>query len=94
MSPNPEPSPSNEDLRDEAIKSLKAKREFKAHLLAYVLVNTLLIVIWAVSGVGFFWPIFPLLGWGIGIAFHAWDVYGSRPSEEKIRREIDRLRGS
>lgn len=94
MSQTPEPSPSNEDLRDEAIKSLKAKREFKAHLLAYVLVNTLLIVIWAVSGVGFFWPIFPLLGWGIGIVFHAWDVYGSRPSEEKIRREIDRLRGS
>ena len=92
MSDTPEPSPSEEGLRDEAIKRLKAKSEFKAHLLAYVLVNTFLVVIWAVSGASFFWPIFPLLGWGIGIMFHAWDVYGSRPSEEKIRREMDRLR--
>ena len=94
MSETPEPSPSeeDEDLRQEAIRSLKTKGEFKAHLLAYVLVNALLIVIWAMSGAGFFWPIFPLLGWGIGITFHAWDVFGSRPSEDKIRREMDRLR--
>lgn len=92
MSDTPELSPSEDGLRDEAIRRLKAKSEFKAHLLAYVLVNTFLVVIWAVAGAGFFWPIFPLLGWGIGIMFHAWDVYGSRPSEEKIRREMDRLR--
>jgi uncharacterized membrane protein len=92
VSDTSEPTPSEENLRDEAIKRLKAKSEFKAHLLAYVLVNTFLVVIWAVTGADFFWPIFPLLGWGIGIMFHAWDVYGSSPSEEKIRREMDRLR--
>jgi hypothetical protein len=43
---------------------------------------------------GFFWPIFPILGWGIGVAASAWDVYGRKPiSEDEIRREADRLRG-
>ena len=39
----------------------------------------------------FFWPIFPLLGWGIGVAFNAWDVYRPPISEDRIRREMDRL---
>jgi hypothetical protein len=81
-----------DDLRERALARLKAKREFTAHLLAYVLVNALLISIWAMTGADFFWPIFPLLGWGIGLAFHGWETYSGEPSEEKIQREIDRLR--
>jgi hypothetical protein len=84
---------SNEDLRKAAVERLKKKREFYQHLVAYVLVNTFLVAIWALSSAGFFWPVFPILGWGIGLAFHAWDTF-SRPafSEDKIRREMDRLR--
>jgi uncharacterized ion transporter superfamily protein YfcC len=81
------------DLRQEAIRSLKRKRDFRSHLIAYVLVNALLVVIWAVTSGGFFWPIFPIVGWGIGVAFNAWDAYGRRPiTEEDIRREQERLR--
>ena len=83
--------PGGDDLRERAIRRLKANGEFKVHLLAYVLVNAFLVVIWAVSGANFFWPVFPILGWGIGLVFHAWDVYGNEPSEEKIRREMDKL---
>ncbi len=54
------------DLRGQALARIKKKREFAEHLVAYVLVNVLLIAIWAVTGAGFFWPIFVLLGWGIG----------------------------
>ncbi len=81
------------DLRQRAIANLKKKREFAAHLLAYVLVNAFLVAIWAVTSDGtLFWPIFPILGWGIGLVFHAWDVYGSLPGEEQIHREMERLR--
>jgi 2TM domain len=55
------------------------------------LVNACLVGIWAVTGAAFFWPIFPLLGWGIGVAFNAWDVYRPPISEDRIRREMDRL---
>jgi hypothetical protein len=38
------------------------------------------------------WPIFVTLGWGIGIALNAWDVYGRRPiTEADVRREMQRL---
>jgi hypothetical protein len=86
---------SESDLRKQAITRLKKKRDFKTHLFIFVAVNALLVVIWAVTNSdGFFWPIFPILGWGIGLAANAWDVYGRRPiGEDEIRREMDRLHG-
>ncbi|MFL6385814.1 MAG: 2TM domain-containing protein [Nitrososphaeraceae archaeon] len=41
-----------------------------------------MIGIWLATSIGtgeliFFWPIFPILGWGMGVAFHAWNTYGN-----------------
>jgi uncharacterized ion transporter superfamily protein YfcC len=84
----------DQDLRDRALKRLKKRRDFAGHLIVYVLVNSFLIVIWAVTSGGFFWPMFPLLGWGIGVAMNAWDVWrGGDFSEEQIAREVHRLQG-
>lgn len=81
-----------EQQRDAAIERLNAKRDFRMNLVAYVLVNGMLIVIWAMTGAGFFWPIFPMLGWGIGVALHWYTVYMVKPpSEGDIQREIDRM---
>ena len=83
----------DEELREQAILQLKKKRDFRTHIFIYVLVNAMLIVIWAVTGAGFFWPVFPLVGWGIGIGANAWDVYGRKPiTEEEVQRETERLR--
>jgi hypothetical protein len=82
-----------QDLRAQALRSLRKKRDFRSHLVTYALVNALLVVIWAVTGAGFFWPVFPMLGWGIAVGFNAWDVYGRRPiTEDEIAREQERLR--
>jgi hypothetical protein len=50
------------------------------------------VVIWAVIGVHvFFWPIFPIAGWGIGLVLNAWDVYWRHPiTETDIKHEIER----
>jgi hypothetical protein len=85
--------PTEPQLRELAERSLKKKQDFRGHVVVYLLVNALLVVIWAVAGAGFFWPIFPILGWGCAVAMNAWDVYGRRPaSEDQIRREMERLR--
>jgi hypothetical protein len=34
-------------------------------LRTFAAVMTLLIAIWALAGAGYFWPIWPLLGWGV-----------------------------
>ena len=63
------------ELRERAVTQLRKKHDFHAHLLAYVCVNAFLVAIWAVTDPGgFFWPIFPIFGWGIGVCFNAWDV--------------------
>ena len=83
----------DERLRERAIVRLKKKRDFRGHVLVYVLVNTFLVVIWWLTGAHLFWPIFPILGWGIGVVMNAWDVYRSEElGEEQIRREMERLR--
>ncbi len=78
--------------RDMAVTQLKKRRDFRGHLLVYVLVNSFLVVIWAITNAhGFFWPIFPIAGWGIGVVMNAWDVYW-RPeiTETDIEHEIER----
>jgi class 3 adenylate cyclase len=43
----------------------------RIHLTVYLVVNLMLIGIWAASGGGYFWPIWPILGWGIGLGCHS-----------------------
>jgi 2TM domain-containing protein len=78
--------------RDRAVTQLKKRRDFYGHLLVYVLVNTFFVVIWAVVGAHvFFWPVFPIVGWGIGVVMNAWDVFWRPPiTEDDIQREIER----
>ncbi len=65
--------------------------DFRAHLLAYVLFNGALVIIWALTGASFFWPAIPMLIWGIGLVFHAWDIYQQPFSEQQIEREMKRM---
>ncbi len=81
----------NQDRREAAVERVKAKRDFRRHVVVYVVVNLFLIGIWALGDGGFFWPIFVILGWGVGLLINGWDAYFKKPiSEEEIQREIDR----
>lgn len=55
----------------------------RSHLTVYLAVNGMLIAIWALTGMGYFWPIWPMMGWGIGLASHA---AGSRGRSAKAAR--------
>lgn len=84
-------------LRQQAIRRLKKRRDFYGHVLVYVLVNAFIVVIWALTRgpATIFWPVFPIVGWGIGVAMNAWDVFYSQDfGEERIRREMDHLQHS
>ncbi len=88
---------SDEGLREQAFRRVKKRRDLHTHAFAYLVVNLLLWGVWAVIGATshswFPWPLWVTLGWGLGLAFNAWDVYGRHPiTEDEVRREMDRLR--
>jgi 2TM domain-containing protein len=85
---------SEEELREAALANIKRKQEFRQHLIVYVVINIALIGIWAATGAGYFWPGWVIAGWGIGVVFHAWDVYGRNHlvSEDEVSREMEKLR--
>jgi hypothetical protein len=79
------------ERREAATKRIKEKRDFWTHLFIYSAVNALLVVIWVVTDVGgYFWPIWPMVGWGIGMGIHAFETFRSPISEAAIQREMER----
>lgn len=86
-------SDATDKQREAAIERLKAKRAFQANIVSFLVVNAFLIGIWAVSGGGFFWPVFVILGWGFGLVMHGWQVYGKKGiTEDDVQREMQRGR--
>jgi hypothetical protein len=82
-----------EALRELALDRLKKKADFRMHVLTFVLFNGMFVLIWAMTGRHFFWPVIPLCIWGIGIIAHAMETFGRPvPTEDDIRQEMDRLR--
>ena len=89
----PVPRSYDDDLRRRAEKQLKRKAQFRQHLSSYLVVNGLLVAIWALTGRSYFWPIWPILGWGVGLAFDALSLRdGGPPTLAQIEAEAERLR--
>ena len=45
----------------------RRRRRPRPDVVPFLLVNLMLIAIWAATGAGYFWPIWPILGWGLGL---------------------------
>ena len=78
------------DEREQAVRRLRSKRELRNHVAVYVAVNAFLVLIWAMTGAGYFWPVWPMLGWGIAVVIQALKVYAgtSEITEAQIDREM------
>lgn len=84
-------------------KQAKARVGFKTHLRAYLIVNAGLWLIWALTTVSFKmlhqsnggwffpWPLFSMLGWGIGLASHYYAVYHGKNERSMIEKEYEKL---
>ena len=70
---------SEQEIYEEAKKRVKAKRGFYRHLVIYLVVNIVLIIVWALSGgptigsgdwTGGKWFLWPLTIWGVFVVFN------------------------
>ena len=74
----------------------RRRSSFKYHLATYIIVNSFFWVLWLFSDREFSgdhhfpWPIFPLFGWGIGLAFHFLGAYVF-PKDNSVEREYEKL---
>jgi hypothetical protein len=73
-----------DDPQRHVARAAAARRGVRIHLAAYVAASLLMIGIWlavAVSvGAWYFWPVWPILGMGIGVVSHAVPVHNYRRS--------------
>lgn len=63
---------------NELWETARRRAAFKKSLSSYLLVNAFLIGIWYFTTGGnsrHFWPIWPILGWGLGLAFQYANAY-------------------
>lgn len=64
-----------QDPSRSAARRAAARRGVQIHLAAYLAVSVLMIGIWLATAMAagdwYFWPVWPILGWGIGIVSHA-----------------------
>lgn len=84
----------------EAKKRVKARKEFYEHLGAFAVMSMFFFLLNAATSFSYWWFYWPIMGWGIGIAFHYIDVFGlpgigalTKEWEERaIADEMERLR--
>lgn len=101
MSHYQQPAPEGKD--PELWEIAQKRASFKSHLLSYLIVNAFLWSIWYFTGHQreitidnwntrhYPWPIWPTLGWGIGLAFHFAGAYVF-PKANSVEREYEKLK--
>jgi hypothetical protein len=57
-----------------------ARTAFIVHARTFVVINVFLVGVWALSGAGYFWPAWVVLGWGLAIVLHAIATFGRSSS--------------
>jgi len=87
-----------DDIRAHAEKRIKARRQFWSSSITLVVIFLILLLIWFVTtgGRGYFWPLWPAIGFAIAIVFHALNVFGplGQPvTKDAIDREVRKLGG-
>jgi hypothetical protein len=90
-----QPTPEGKDPHLWEIAQRRAS--FKKHLATYIVMNLFFWAIWFFTSDvdhdlhnNFPWPVFPMLGWGIGLAFHYIAAYVSHKSND-IENEYQKL---
>tara|TARA_Y100000589_G_C26945485_1_gene544201 strand:- start:108 stop:371 length:264 start_codon:yes stop_codon:yes gene_type:complete len=83
----------SDESREKALANLKHRRGLKKQLKMYVIANITLVIIWALSGQGDFWPVWSIVFWGLALIFQAWTfTFPENPiTEEEISQEVKRL---
>lgn len=86
-----------ENKKDPILWELAKRRVgFKKHLATYIGMSAFFWILWFFTGwryshIGTPWPVWPMMGWGIGLMFHFLSVYVFE-SSNNVENEYEKLR--
>lgn len=90
-------SAEDRDLHDRARRRVAMRTGFYIHALVFVLVNLGLFLLNGMTG-GYRWSVWPLFGWGIGLAIHGLVTFlnlrGEGWRQRMLAQEIEHLKRS
>lgn len=80
------------NARELALQRLKMKQDFKGMVAGGALAVIVSVVIWALAGADYFWPMWVMLGVAIGVVTQGWKAYGpsNQITEADVQREMRR----
>ena len=84
-----------QEIIEVAKARVKKKRNFYSHLGIYITVNIVLVIVWALSGRGYMWFLWPLGIWG---AFVLWNfievflIHGGTSEKAAIEKEVEKIK--
>lgn len=84
----------DDSVRAQARQRIEKRRNLQAGSVAYVVFNTFFVVIWAMTGGGYFWPAWIMAAWGAGMLMGWWDYWRKPLTEADIDAELRRISGS
>lgn len=80
----------SEELYEYAKKRVSKRRKFYSHVIMWLVMSIFFILI-NLATADYFWAIFPILFWGIGVAFHGIRVFSSEWEDDEVDREYEKL---
>jgi hypothetical protein len=75
-----------------ARKRVEKRRGLQGGMVAYVVINALLVGVWALTGAGYFWPAWVIAGWGVGMLLGLWDYVRGPVTDADVDAELRRMR--
>lgn len=86
----------DEHYYKQAMKTVKKKKEFRSNAFAFTVVMPFLIFINLWTSPGYLWFLWPLLGWGMGLAFQYYDAFVQSEKnsweDHEVQKEMERMR--
>ena len=85
---------SEDEIYEQASQKVRERKRFYGGLVTYLIVNAVLIVIWALSGRGYPWFLWPLGIWGAFVLGHGLRifVFGEKSDHEAIEKEVEKIK--
>jgi hypothetical protein len=86
---------SDEQIYEIARQRVKARKDFYGHLASWIIVNVILIIVWALTIPGGYpWFLWPLCIWGLFVLVHFLRAFVFKPKSEisAIEKEAEKIR--